>query len=368
MRLPDGLKYKIVHAYETCQNAAEVARKFNVNVKTVLLWVRRYRESGGVVSMPRRGRNKVLGDLNAALVVDMLLSNKYGGAKGVARELHRLGKTPGDKPLHQTTIIRHAKAKAAADGHPIRAANGKPKKELSAATIAKRLAFCEQNKYTDWRGVMFSDRSKIHFRYPGRKVHRTEWIMKGEQRTAASPNHPMAVNIYAGITKYGVTKAHVVAGTSKHTSKYTNKKGQPAKNITSAEYGDVVLKTLLPEGKRLFSGAGISHWTLQQDNDPTHKKASQSAVSSWNTSNPGHTVNLLMNWPPNSPDLNLIENVWSWLQAKVDAAGCKTYEEFQQFVLKTLAQVPHTMLKNLFTSMKERVRLCIENGGGRTAY
>lgn len=368
MRLPEGLKYKIVHAYESCQNAAQVARKFNVNVKTVLLWVQRHRESGSVASILGSGRKKVLDDSTAAIVVDMLLSNKYGGAKGVATELHKLGKTPGDKPVHVTTIIRHAKAKAAADGHPIRAAKGKPKKELSAATIAKRLAFCEQNKNTDWRIVMFSDRSKIYFRYPGRKVHRTEWILKGGQRTASSPNNPMAVNIYAGITKYGVTKAHVVAGTSKHSTKYTNKKGQPAKNITSAEYGDVVLKTLLPEGKRLYAGAGISHWTLQQDNDPTHKKASQTAVASWNTSNPGHTVSLLMNWPPNSPDLNLIENVWSWLQAKVDAAGCKTYEEFQQFVLNTLAQVPHAMLNNLFSSMKERVRLCIENGGGRTPY
>jgi hypothetical protein len=178
----------------------------------------------------------------------------------------------------------------------------------------------------------------------------------------------MAVNLYAGITKYGVTKPHIMAGTSKHSSAFKNKKGKEAKNITSQEYEHVLRTTLLPEGKRLFAAQGISGWVLQQDNDPSHKKASHTAISAWNNSNPGTTVTLLPHWPPNSPDLNLIENLWATLQAKVDAAGCNTYEEFKECVIKTWMDTPKATLEKLFKGMPVRIQQCIAREGGKTPH
>jgi len=54
------------------------------------------------------------------------------------------------------------------------------------------------------------------------------------------PNHPQCVNVYAATTKDSVTDVRVVAGTSKHSYPYTNKQGNPAKNITSSEYKEVL--------------------------------------------------------------------------------------------------------------------------------
>jgi hypothetical protein len=62
----------------------------------------------------------------------------------------------------------------------------------------------------------------------------------------------MCVNMYAGITCYGVTKAHLVTGTSKITTNFNNQKGQTSRNITSKEYREVLTRTLLPEGHRLL--------------------------------------------------------------------------------------------------------------------
>ena len=159
-----------------------------------------------------------------------------------------------------------------------------------------------------------------------------------------------------------------VAGTTKHISQYTNKQGNPAKNITSQEYYHVVYDHLLPEGKRLFSCAGISKWFMQQDNDPTHKVASTKALEDWKQKCPGFVVEVLPQWPPNSPDLSPIENVWGYVQAEVNKAGCKNFDEFQAKVQEVFKNLSHKHVSNLFNSMKGRIEECMAKKGARIKH
>jgi hypothetical protein len=191
-------------------------------------------------------------------------------------------------------------------------------------------------------------------------------VQKGHQASGQGVQPPMALNVYAALTPKGITAVHVVAGTSKHSSPFTTKQGTPARNITAAEYQHVLTKTLLPEGTRLMGGALGSAWTFQQDNDPTHKAAPQ-VVQAYNRAH-GTSIQVLANWPPNSPDLNPIENVWSYVQRKVHASGCSTFEQFKQAVLYELASVPQQHISNLYTSMHKRVTAVISQGGDRTGF
>ena len=95
------------------------------------------------------------------------------------------------------------------------------------------------------------------------------------------PTKPASVNVYGGITCNGKTYLHCVTGTTNHKGTYENKQGQPARNITLKEYKDVLWETLLPGGQKLFSARGASQWTLQQDGDPCHNKASK-VINEWN--------------------------------------------------------------------------------------
>jgi hypothetical protein len=269
--------------------------------------------------------------------------------------------------LHRTTVARHAKAVAAAMGEPIKVLRGMPKKMLSAASRSKRLAFSLANAGRVWDNTMFTDRKKFLFKYPGTSVTNCSWVKHGDQLEAESPNHPLVVNLYAGITPYGMTRPHLVTGTSKMPSKYLNNRQQQAKNITKSEYNDVLRHTLLPEGRRLFGSRGITSWDLQQDNDPTHKGPVKDAIRAFNASQLGR-VTLLANWPPHSPDLSPIENVWADIQARVNRAGCKTFEEFKAKVAKEVEQYDKRKLANLYKSMKKRLKSCIELNGGRTRY
>jgi len=79
-------------------------------------------------------------------------------------------------------------------------------------------------------------------------------------------------------------------------------------------------------------------------------------------------VSILSGLPGNSPDLNCIENLWAWAQAKVDAKGCKTIEKFQNCVIEIVQNVPKKILQVLVGNMGRRIKACIDSNGDNTKY
>ena len=79
-------------------------------------------------------------------------------------------------------------------------------------------------------------------------------------------------------------------------------------------------------------------------------------------------MSLLQQWPGNSPDLNLIENVWSWVDRRVNEKGCSTFEEYKQEVRTQFAAYPRSMLTSLYNSMPKRLEEVFKEGGRRIKY
>ena len=93
---------------------------------------------------------------------------------------------------------------------------------------------------------------------------------------------------------------------------FFNKMGLDAKNIAFEEYETVMMKTLLPKCRMLFSWGGVhAIWFFQQDNDLAQKLV----ISHLNTCNNKHgsSVQLLGKWTLGSPDLNHIDILWHGL-------------------------------------------------------
>lgn len=71
-------------------------------------------------------------------------------------------------------------------------------------------------------------------------------------------------------------------------------------------------------------------------------------------------------WPARSPDLNLIENVWSMLQDKVYESGQFNKKEQLLAEIKRCAKlIPTQHIKNLYTSMNKRLLTVVEKKGNQ---
>ena len=342
-----------------------VAKSMKRSWKAIHNCIKHHDATGGINSKPGRGWKPLLDDDACKCAYEMLTSGKFAGAGAVAREMYKQGKTT--KQVSRTTIISSVRSYCKDKGLPgITAASTRPRKKLTAEQKEARLRFCLDNRKTDWRRVMFTDRCKFHHYYPKVKVVKCAWRRVGVPTEEYKVNKAATYNIYAGITPYGSSKVHVVAGTTNFTPKkvYRNQKGEQAKSITIDAYHDVVKETLLPEGCRLM---GTADWVLQQDNDPTHKKGSASALKEYNDES-GGSIQLIRSWPPHSPDLSPIENVWSWVQQQVNVAGCNTTAEFQAKVREVFDGLSLEYLEKLYSSMPKRIEQCIARGGDRIRY
>jgi hypothetical protein len=354
---------RILEEYERLGSERKVSVSLGIPRGTCRRWIKRDKETNDVQRKPRVAE-PVISDEVAEDVVSMLRSKKYKGAQGVAQQLFSDNKTP--RIVNHSTLIRAIRRRAAVDGRKLRAERGKPKvKLLGGDTVKKRLAYCRKEKLRTWSHVLFTDRCKFPFSYPGSVVSPVEWLYDDETRASTMKNHPNVFNVYGGISVHGSTKLVEVAGTTGRKSEYLNKKGEVSKNITSSEYEDVLAKGLLVDAKAMFAANGESAFVLMQDNDPTHNVAGR-VVDEFNRKK-GTYITLLKH-PPNSPDFNPIENVWAYVITNVNKRGCKTCEEFKAAVRQEFKSIKPDTLMALFKSMPRRLAACEKNNGQRTKY
>ena len=362
--MPMRRRIEIVVLHMQQVPAREIARIMKVSMGAVQHWIRDWEAGGALAEKPRTGRpvTATLGVYKATK--NLLLKPGFGGLAAAARELHSRGHTP--HVLHKSTLSRMLRQRRPEGEQPLVPRFRRPTKALSAHDTSRRQLFARLNSQRNWDNVMFTDRKRFYLWYPGSQIQLVQWVKKGQTYEVLKPNRPLCVNVYVGITRYGTTGMVVVSGTSKHKSMFKTKAGKDARNITAAEYQRVLTEHLLPRGQALMSAHGHTTWVFQQDNDPAHSQA-ESVIRMYNRRhNTG--IRLLYGWPPHSPDLSLIENMWADVQHKLDTLGCKTFDDFLTSLEELLNNQPQDWLNNAYDGMHQRIMETISLKGGRTKH
>ena len=110
--------------------------------------------------------------------------------------------------------------------------------------------------------------------------------------------------------------------------------------------------------KNLFKRAEwkSNNFVLMQDGAPAHRAASTKEFLA------AHNVELLP-WPPHSPDLNPIENLWAIIKRKLRVTCFTKQDELENEINRVWDAIPMKTVNRLVNSFPKRLDKCEENGG-----
>uniref|UniRef100_A0AAY5L3H4 Tc1-like transposase DDE domain-containing protein n=1 Tax=Esox lucius TaxID=8010 RepID=A0AAY5L3H4_ESOLU len=97
-------------------------------------------------------------------------------------------------------------------------------------------------------------------------------------------------------------------------------------------------------------------WTFQHNNHPKHKALQwlqQKMVK-------------VLEWPSQSPDLNIIEPLWGDLKRSVHARRPKTLHEMEAFCQNERAAIPPARIRGLIDNYYKGLHAVIDDKGGNT--
>ena len=225
-----------------------------------------------------------------------------------------------------------------------------PKKRpmLSSSAVKKRYDWAVAHRHwtiEDWKQVVWSDETAIEMLdYTPRFVRFVDGFPETRDHVVNTTKHPAKVIIWSCFSYTGPGRSHVVE-CSMNTDWYVN---------------DIIDGRVIPQLREWFpSGTGI----LQQDNAPCHvsKRAKEHMMSKGIT---------LLDWPPSSPDINPIENLWAIVKNKVMKQGPRSKKELIHKFLQVWHHDEHLaeVMQNLVSSMPKRVQCLLQSQGHHTKY
>lgn len=75
-----------------------------------------------------------------------------------------------------------------------------------------------------------------------------------------------------------------------------------------------------------------------------------------------------VDWPANSPDLNVIENLWAYLKRQIRQKNCLSRDVLIEAIREAWGSVTLELCQSLASSMPRRIAACRAARGGVTKY
>ena len=205
----------------------------------------------------------------------------------------------------------------------------------------KRIDFAKSHLHDDLRSWVFLDAIGLTLTAANTKNKKFTWQRLDKRSKRPQFQHGQHFHVYGAISKLGIMPLIAL---------------EPNESITAAAFQQKVLNKV----HDFYSGiATAGGYKLVMDNAPAHKAKSTLQFIS------DHSIPWLSDFPPQSPDLNVIENAWAMLKGALDDMVLKTTRKqlVKQIEAAWHKAVTPGRVSNTVRSIPSRFKLVIAGHG-----
>lgn len=331
------IRMLIVKLKEEGKSYAEIAKLIDRPRATIQTVINNYRKNKSFESAPGRGRKKAFTMQVERKIERMVKKDPKTSAPKITALLK--------KDLNVTVNPQTVRNLLHRQSYAGRISRKKP--FLTKRNVVKRLAYVNEflNKSEEfWNTVVFVDESKFNiFGSDGaRYVWRKTGTALDKQNITPTVKHGGGNVMVWGAMGAGGVGDLVFIET----------------NMDKEKYLDILQNHL----KRSAIKVGATeNFVLVQDNDPKH---ASKLIKNWLIFN----VKSTLPHPPQSPDLNPIENLWDLLERRLRQHEIKNKQQLKEKLLEEWNKISIEDTRKLVHSMNTRLQEVITQKGYHTHY
>lgn len=287
-------------------------------------WQRYHEKENFYAVTPGRGRPRCLEPYERRKACQMIRSGQSATAADVQRDrFPEVSARTMRRTLEQEGLHGRRKRKV-----PLMTKVHKIKRQKWAADHAEW-------EVQDWQAVIFSDESKFNL-----------YGSDGIQYCRRGPNEEFEARNVQQRLKHGGGRIMVWGCiTSKGFGRLVRVEG----NMNAIQYCQILEEGLLGT----LDDHDIDRRSIyfQQDNDPKHTSR---CATTWFAKNRFD----LLAWPPNSPDMNIIENVWNQLEVNYNRRPyhARNEDELFEMLREEWENLSQAFCSRLYESMPARIK------------
>ena len=322
----------------TNKSQTEIAQAVGMNQSTCSRVIKQYQQYGDCMTNYQNcgGSNKKFNKRDLRHLRSLVVKSPRCTAANIRAELGVFGGV-------SIRTIQRALVEAGC-----KVVTSKKKSFISAANVIKHYNWARDHiKWTQsqWNNVVWSDETIVEAKD---RCPRLVRVVQGHSITTdhyeSTVKHPTKVMFWSCFSFKGTCRIHVMDGNH-------NSNGY-IEQIINGQLKQQ-LQEWFPEGNGVF----------QQDNAPCHvSKKSLACFRDQGIS--------LLEWPPSSPDLNPIENLWAIIKCRLRKINAWTKDDIIHNFTDVWMNDPEIpkVCQNLVLSMPKRVKAVFEAKGHHSRY
>lgn len=318
------------------RSMADIAQELKISKTMVFQAIKAYGQNGTLENSVRRKRQRKTTETDDRAIVRLSKKDPFLTAPMIHRAMQ--------PQISQNISSRTIQRRLAEVG--LRGCIARRKPLVSKINIAKRLNFARQHlkkSLSFWQNVLWSDESKFNLLGSDGKTY-----VRRPQNQSLNPRYTIKtlkhgggnIMVWGAFSWRGVGPLVLVQG-----------------RMDQYQYKEILEKHMMPYFVDKMDDGRI----FQHDNDPKH--TARSVKSYLNEA----TVSVL-EWPPQSPDLNPIENLWSHVERQMEGRKYRSSVELFESVTEIWKSIPADVCRKLVDSMHKRCQEVLRNKGYPIKY